>query len=70
MQKFKETRDSGNIYQNELDKTCCQHANGDFKDLPRRIIADRLLHDKVFDIAKNPKMDGYNEDLLQWLINF
>ena len=25
IQKFKDTGDSRNIYQNELDKTCCQH---------------------------------------------
>ena len=37
IQKFKETRDSRCIYQNELDKACFQHdmAYGDFKDLAR-----------------------------------
>ena len=36
--KFKETRDSRYIYQNELDKACFQHdmAYGDFKCLARR----------------------------------
>ena len=35
IQKFKETADSQYIYQNELDKTCLQHAmsDGDFKDV-------------------------------------
>ena len=34
IKKFKETRDSRYIYQNELDKACFQHDTvcGDFKD--------------------------------------
>ena len=38
IQKFKETRDSRYICQNELDKGSFQHdmVYGDFKDLPRR----------------------------------
>ena len=30
-------------------------AYGDFKDLPRRTTADRVLCDKAFSNAKNPK---------------
>ena len=30
---------------------------GDFKDLNRRTAADRILHDKVFNIPKNQKHD-------------
>ena len=60
IQKFKETRDSRYIYQNELDKACFQHdmAYGDFKDLTRRTVSDKILRDKAFIIAKNPKYDG------------
>ena len=29
----------------------------DFKDLTRRTASDRILHDKAFNIAKNPKYD-------------
>ena len=52
--KFKELRDSKYIYQNKLDKACFQHdmAYGDFKDLPKRGAADRVLRDKGFNIAK------------------
>ena len=28
---------------------------GDFKDLPRRTAADKVLRDKAFDIAKNSR---------------
>ena len=47
--------------QNELDKTCFPHdmTNGNFKDLPRKTASDKVLHNKAFIIAKNPKYDGY-----------
>ena len=49
------------IYQNELDKVCFQQekAYGNFKDLTRRTASDKILPDKPFNIAKNPKYDGY-----------
>ena len=61
MQKFKETWGSPYIYQNEQEKACFKHdmAYGDFKDLTRRTASDKILHDKTFNIAKNPKYDGY-----------
>ena len=61
IQKFKETGDSKYIYQNELDKACFQHdtAFEDFKDLARKAASDEVSRDKAFNIAKNPKYDGY-----------
>ena len=49
IRKVKETGDTKYIYRNELDKACFQHdmAYGDFKDLPRRTAADKVLRDKV-----------------------
>ena len=54
-------RNNTKMYQNELDKTCFQHdmAYGDFKDLPKRIAADKVLRDKAFNIAKTSKYDRY-----------
>ena len=65
IEKIKETGDSQYIYQNELDKTGFQHdtAYGDFKDLTRRTAFNKMLHDKAFNIAKNPKYDGYQRGL-------
>ena len=65
IQKFKETRDTNYIYKNELNKACFQHdiAHGDFKDLARRTASDKILRDKVFDIAKNHKYIGYQRGL-------
>ena len=42
---------------------------GDFKDLPRRTVFDKILRDKAFNIAENAKYDGYQKVLLQWFIN-
>ena len=60
IQKFKETGDSRYIHKNELDKACFQHdmAYGDFKDLAKRAAAHKVLRDKAFNIAKDPKYDG------------
>ena len=61
IQKFKKTLDTNYIYKNELDKACFQHdmAYGDFKSLARRTASDKIVRDKAFNIAKNPKYDGY-----------
>ena len=65
IQKFKETADTSYIYKNELDQACFQHdmAYGDFKDLKRRKASDKILRNKAFNIAKNPKYDGYQRGL-------
>ena len=68
----KETGDTNYIYKNKLDKACFQHdmAHGDFKDLARRTVSDKVLRDKAFDIAKNPKYDGYQGGLASMVYKF
>ena len=65
IQKFKETGDKSYIHKNELDKACFQHdmAYGDFKDLAKRTIADKVLRNKAFKIASDQKYDGYQREL-------
>ena len=65
IQKFKETGDTSCIYKNQLDKSCFQHdmAYRDIKDIARRTASDKVLRDKAFNIAKNPKYDGYQTGL-------
>ena len=65
IQKFGESGDTNYIYKNELHKACFQHemAYGDFKDLPKRRASDKVLRDKVFHIAKNPKYEEYQRGL-------
>ena len=36
---------------------------GDFKALAKRTASDKVLRDKAFNIAKNPKYDGYQRGL-------
>ena len=72
MQKFKETGDTKCIYRNELDKVYFQHdmAYGGFKDLARRTAADKVLRDKAFNIAKDPKYDGYQRRFASMVYKF
>ena len=72
IQKFKETGYSRYIYRTELDKACFQHdiANGDFKNLARRATSDKVLRDKAFSIAENPKNDGYQRGFASMVYNF
>ena len=72
IQIYKETGDTNYIYKNELDKTCFQHdmAYGDFKDLSRRKASGNVLRDKAFNIAKNPKYDGYQRGLASMVYKF
>ena len=65
IQKFKETGDASYIYKNVLDKAYFQHdmAYGDFNDIARRTAFDNVLRDTAFNIAKNPKYDGYQRGL-------
>ena len=72
IQKFKETGDTSYIYKNELDKACFQHdmAYGDFKDLPKRTAADKVLRDKAFKIANDQKYDGHPRGLASMVYKF
>ena len=72
IQKFKETGDSRYIYRYELDKACFQHdmAYGDFKDLARRTASDKVLRNKAFNFAKNPKYNGYQRGLASMVYTF
>ena len=72
IKQTKETGDSRYTYQNELDNACFQHdmTHADFKDLTRRTPSDKILYDKAFNIAKNPKYDGYQRGLASMVYPF
>ena len=55
-----------------VDKACFQHdmIYGDFKDLTRRAASDKMLPDKAFNIAKNPKYGGYQRGLSSMVYKF
>ena len=70
--KIKGTGDSRYIYQNELDKACFQRDidYGELEDLTRRTAVDKILHVEAFNIAKNPKYDGYKRRLASMVYKF
>ena len=72
IQKFKETGDTNYIYKNELDKACFVHdaAYSESKDFTKRTVADKILKNKAFDIAKDPKYDEYQRGLASMVYNF
>ena len=45
-------------------------AYGDFKDVKKRTAADKFLRDKAFNVAKNPKYDGYQRGLAPMVYKF
>ena len=72
IKEFKRTGDTRYIYRNELDKACFQHDSdyADHKDLINRTEADKVLIDKAYDIASNPKYYGYQRGLASIVYKF
>ena len=72
IQKFKKNGDTNYIYKNELDKVCFAHddAYSYSKYLTKRTVADKVLRDKPFNIAKDPKYDGFQRGLASMVYKF
>ena len=60
IQNFEETDDLNFIYKNVLDKAFFAHdvAYADNKDLAKKTISDKMLKDRVYEIALNSQNDG------------
>ena len=65
IQKFMQTGNTNYIYKNDLNQACFQHdmAYGKYKDLNKRKESDKVLRDKAFKIASDPKYDRYERGL-------
>ena len=72
IEKFMRTGNTYFIYKNELDKACFQHdmAYGKSKDLAKRTQSDKVLRDKAFEIASDPKYHGYQRGLASMASSF
>ena len=72
IEKFMQTGNTDFIYRNELDKTSFQHdmAYGKSKDLAKRTQSNKVLRDKTFKIANDPKYDGYQRGLASMVYKF
>ena len=56
----------------DLDKACFQHdmAYGKSTDSVKRTQSDKILRDKAFKIASDPKYDGYQRGLASMVYKF
>ena len=45
-------------------------AYGDFKDIKRTTVSDKVLRDRTLNIAKSPKFDGYQRPLISMVYKF
>ena len=72
IEKVIQTGNTDFIYKNELDKAYFQHdmAYGKSKDLIKRIQSDKVLKDKAFKIASNPKYVFYQRGLASMVYKF
>ena len=72
IEKFIQTENTDFIYKKELDKACFQHdmAYGKTKDLVKRTQSEKVLKDKGFKIASDPKYDGYQRGLASMVYKF
>ena len=72
IKEFKHTDDTCLLYRNELDKACFKHdaAYARYKDVENRLISDQKLRNSVYDIASNPKYDGYQRGLASMVYKF
>ena len=72
VERFMQTGDTNYIYKNESDKACLQHdmRYSKYKDLTRRTQSDKVLKDKAFAIASNPKYDEYQRRLASMVYKF
>ena len=66
------TGNTNYIYKNDLDKGLFQHdkAYGKYKHLTKTTESDKVLRDKTFEIASNPKYDGYERGLSSMIYKF
>ena len=72
VENFMQTGNTDFIYKNELDKAYFQHdmAYSKSKDLAKRTQSDKVLRDKAFKIASDPKYDGYQRGLASMVYKF
>ena len=72
IKEFKRTGDTRLLYRNKLDKACFKHdvAYAKYKDVENRLISDQKLRNSAYDIASNPKCDGYQRGLASMVYKF
>ena len=71
-QKNRGTGNLKHLYRNELDISCFANdaAHADSKDLAKRIISNKILKDKAYEITRNCGYDGYQKILASMVYKF
>ena len=72
IKEFKRPVDTRLLYRNELDKACFKHdaTYAKYKDVENRLVSDQKLRNSAYDIASNPKYDGYQRGLTSMVYEF
>ena len=72
IKEFKRIDDTRLLYRNELDKACFKYdaAYAKYKHVENRLIPDQKLRNSGYDIASNPKYDGYQRGLGSMVYKF
>ena len=70
IEKNMQTGNTYFIHQNDLDKAYFQHDMAYGKGLTKRKQSDKVFRGKTFEIASNPKYDGYWRGLTSIIYNF
>ena len=71
IEKFMQTGNTNFINKNEHNKVGFQHmVYCKSKDLAKRTQSDKVLRDKAFKIASDPKYDGYQRGLASMVYKF
>ena len=72
IKEFKRTGDTRLLYRNELNKACFKHdaAYAKYKVVENRLISDQKLKNSAYNIASNPKYDGYQRGLASMVYKF
>ena len=72
IEKLMQTGNTDFIFGNEIDKACFQHhmTYGKSTGLAKRTQSDKVLRDKAFKIASDPKYDGCQRGLASMVYKF
>ena len=72
VETYIQTANTDHICRDDPDKACVQYdmAYGKYIDLTKRTQSDKFLKDKAFEIATNPKYDGYQRGLPSMIYKF
>ena len=65
IQEFRQTANLKHLYRNELGKACFAHDTtySDSKDLAKITISDKILEERIYEIARNRAYDEYQRSL-------